>query len=201
MAIVELIANWIVGFISATGYLGVFFLMAIESANIPFPSEVIMPFAGYLVYQGKFSLLGVTAAGAFGNLAGSILSYYVGAKLGRPFVVKYGKYILIPHNKFEHAENWFKKYGHGAVFIGRLLPVVRTFISLPAGIAQMDFKKFVIYTFAGAFIWSGMLAYVGVWLGPNWNSIIAFFEKFEIAVIAAFVVFVVWYLRSLKTAK
>ena len=198
MVIVEFISNWIIGFISDFGYLGIFFLMLIESANIPMPSEVTMPFAGYLVYQGQFSFLGITLAGTLGNLAGSILSYYLGDALGRPILLQYGKYFLIPRKKFEQAENWFKKYGHEAVFIGRLLPVVRTFISLPAGIAEMDMKKFVIYTFIGSLIWSAFLAYLGIWLGPNWNSIIAFFEKIEIAVIIAFVIFVIWYVKHLR---
>ena len=201
ISIVEIVSNAVIGFISAYGYLGIFFLSALESANIPIPSEVIMPFSGYLAYQGKFSFWGVTLAGTVGNLAGSVLSYYLGSYLGRPFIVKYGKYVLIPHKKFVHAEEWFKKYGHEAVFIGRLLPVVRTFISLPAGIAKMDFKKFVAYTFIGAFIWSAILAYVGVWLGPNWNSIMAFFEKIQLVIIAGFAIFVVWYVRSLRAGK
>ncbi len=198
MVFVEFISAWIIGFISNYGYAGIFFLMLIESANIPMPSEVTMPFAGYLVYQGQFSFLGITLAGALGNLAGSILNYYLGAFFGRPFVLKYGKYFLIPRKKFIHAENWFKKYGHEAVFIGRLLPVVRTFISLPAGIAEMDMKKFLVYTFIGSLIWSALLAYAGIWLGPNWNSVLAFFEKIEIVIVIAFVIFVIWYAKHLK---
>lgn len=201
MVIAQFLSNWVVGIISATGYLGVFLFMGLESANIPIPSEIIMPFAGYLVYQGKFTLLGIAIAGGLGNLAGSVLSYYLGAYLGRPFLLKYGKYILIPQKKFETAESWFQKYGHEAVFLGRFLPVVRTFISLPAGIARMDMKKFVLYTVIGSLIWSALLGYVGIWLGPNWNSIIAFFEKIDIVVIAGFAVFVVWYVRSLRAGK
>lgn len=194
----EFISNWIIGFISNYGYLSIFFLMLIESANIPMPSEVTMPFAGYLVYQGQFSFLGVTLAGTLGNLTGSILSYYLGDALGRPFLLQYGKYFLIPRKKFEHAESWFKKYGHEAVFIGRLLPIVRTFISLPAGISEMGIKKFIIYTFIGSLIWSAFLAYIGIWLGPNWNSIMAFFEKIEIAVVIGLGIFVIWYIKHLK---
>lgn len=201
ISIIQIVADFTINFISNHGYLAIFFLMAIESANIPFPSEIIMPFSGFLVYQGQFSFLGITLAGAFGNLVGSILSYYLGDALGRPIILAYGKYLLIPQSKFLKAEAWFKKHGHEAAFFGRLLPVIRTFISLPAGIAEMDIKKFSVYTFTGAFIWSALLGYVGIILGPNWENIIHFFRKIEIAVIAAFLLFVAWYVYELYKSR
>ena len=193
MVIVEFISNWIIGFISDFGYLGIFFLMLIESANIPMPSEVTMPFAGYLVYQGQFSFLGITLAGTLGNLAGSILSYYLGDALGRPILLQYGKYFLIPRKKFEQAENWFKKYGHEAVFIGRLLPVVRTFISLPAGIARIPRLPFLIYSFIGSFIWTYILAYFGMKLGENWDTLRDKLHGFDTVIIILILVGGVWW--------
>ena len=198
MVIAELFVNFVVGFIEKFQYLGIFVLMALESANIPIPSEIIMPFSGYLVFQGKLSLMMVVAMGALGNLLGSILSYFLGAQMGRPFVLKYGKYFLIPEKEFLMAEGWFLKYGKSIIFFSRILPVIRTFISLPAGVAKMDFMEFVLYTLAGCVIWSAFLAYVGIWLGPSWEVILAFFNKLDILVIAGFVVFVIWYLRKFK---
>lgn len=198
MVIAELFVNFVVSFIEKFQYLGIFLLMALESANIPIPSEIIMPFSGYLIYQGKLSLVLVIVMGALGNLLGSILSYFLGAQMGRPFVLRYGKYFLIPEKEFMMAEGWFLKYGKPIIFFSRVLPVLRTFISLPAGVAKMDFMEFVIYTLIGSLIWSAFLAYVGIWLGPSWESIIAFFNKLDILVIAAVVVFIVWYVRKFR---
>ncbi len=187
MVLVEII-NWIVNFISATGYAGVFFLMALESANIPVPSEVIMPFAGYLVFLKKFGFIEMVLAGALGNLFGSIISYYIGLKGGRPFIDRYGKYLFLHKKDMGLAERWFQKYGELTIFFSRVLPVVRTFISVPAGIGEMDVKKFIAYTFIGSLIWSAVLAYIGFSLGPNWNSILGFFQQFEIIIIAVGVI-------------
>ncbi|MFH1583331.1 MAG: DedA family protein, partial [Candidatus Falkowbacteria bacterium] len=137
--IIEVLTVFIINTISSWGYFGIGALMAIESACIPLPSEIIMPFAGFLAAQGKFSLLGVALAGALGCVAGSVLAYAVGIFGGRTFIEKYGKYILISHHDLNIADNFFNKYGSGAIFFSRLLPVVRTFISLPAGIAKMNF--------------------------------------------------------------
>ena len=169
--ILSTIASWIVNVISATGYGGVVLLMAIESANVPLPSEIIMPFSGFLVAQGQMNLYLTGLAGALGCAAGSIFSYYLGVWGGRPLVEKYGKYLLISHHDLDLADRLFKKYGEAIVFIGRLLPVVRTFISFPAGIAQMNFPKFVIYSFLGSLPWTLALAFLGQKMGENWENL------------------------------
>jgi len=165
--------------ISRLGYGGIILLMAVESANIPLPSEIIMPFSGFLVFQGQFSLWWTGFFGALGCLVGSILSYWLGYCGGRPLVEKYGKYIFISHHDLNLADRWFKKYGDETVFFGRLLPVVRTYISFPAGIARMNFKKFSIYTFAGSLPWCLLLAFLGLKLGENWESLKKYFHSFD----------------------
>jgi membrane protein DedA with SNARE-associated domain len=191
--IAELLSGYITQFISAIGYAGVFILMALESAALPVPSEVVMPFAGYLAYQGTFNLFLISIVGAVGCTAGSVLSYYVGYKGGRPFIEKYGKYLFIESSRMELAETWFKKYGDRAVFFSRLLPVVRTFISLPAGIGRYDLKKLITFSFIGSLPWCFALAYVGFSLGPFWNKIIGFFNGLDIIVVAAIVLVALYY--------
>lgn len=167
---IELLAAWITAAISAGGYGGVAALMAIESACIPLPSELIMPFAGYLTSVGRFSLWGVALAGAIGCNIGSTIAYWIGATGGRRFVDRYGRWILFDHGDLDQAERFFARFGTPAVLIGRLLPVVRTFIALPAGMARMRQAPFQIYTFVGSFIWCYALAYVGEQLGRRWDS-------------------------------
>jgi membrane protein DedA with SNARE-associated domain len=191
--IAELLSGYITQLISAIGYAGVFILMTLESAALPVPSEVVMPFAGYLAYQGTFNLYLISIIGAVGCTAGSVLSYYVGYKGGRPFIEKYGKYFFIESSRMELAETWFKKYGDRAVFFSRLLPVVRTFISLPAGIGRYDLKKLITFSFIGSLPWCFALAYVGFSLGPFWNKIIGFFNGLDIIVIAAIVLVALYY--------
>ncbi|MET0270989.1 MAG: DedA family protein [Sphingomonas sp.] len=160
----------IVAFISATGYLGIVLLMAIESACIPLPSEVIMPFSGYLVSIGRFDLLLVATAGAIGCNVGSILPYEAGRRGGRLVVERWGRYALVDLHDLERAERFFARFGSLAVLIGRLLPVVRSFIALPAGVARMPLAKFHVYTFIGSWPWCFGLAWVGRELGEHWNS-------------------------------
>ena len=179
---IEWLSNLVIGMIKASGYGGVFFTMAIERACIPFPSEVIMPFAGFVVSEGKMTLWAITMAGALGNLFGSIVAYLVGAYGGRPFLERYGKYLLISHKKLEIADRWFNKYGSKAVFFSRMMPIIRTFISLPAGIARMNFIKFCIYTFVGALPWCLLLGYLGVLLGPQWEKMRPYFHILDIVV-------------------
>jgi len=179
---VEWLSDLVIGMIKASGYGGVFFTMAVESACIPFPSEVIMPFAGFVVSEGKMTLWAITMAGALGNLFGSIVAYLVGAYGGRPFLERYGKYLLISHKKLEIADRWFNKYGSKAVFFSRMMPIIRTFISLPAGIARMNFIKFCIYTFVGALPWCLLLGYLGVLLGPQWEKMRPYFHILDIVV-------------------
>jgi membrane protein DedA with SNARE-associated domain len=164
------VAGLIVGFISTTGYLGIILLMAIESACIPLPSEVIMPFSGYLVSTGRFDLLLVATAGAIGCNLGSILPYEVGKRGSRAVVERWGGYILLDLHDIDRAERFFARFGSLAVLIGRLLPVVRSFIALPAGVAKMPLVRFHIYTFIGSWPWCYGLAWVGMKLGDQWNS-------------------------------
>lgn len=200
MSIVEWGTDLILDWISALGYPGIVLLMALESACMPVPSEIVMPFAGYLVYsEGEMTLLGVTLAGAFGCMVGSIAAYLVGLYAGRSFVLRYGKYILLSEKHLVMAEDWFKKYGDWATFISRLLPIIRTVISLPAGIAKMNFKRFVLYSFVGSLPWTFALTYVGYWLGPNWRDIVAVFHELDLLVIAAVAAILVWYVYKLRS--
>ena len=175
-AILGAVASWIMSVISSLGYGGVVLLMGIESANIPLPSEIIMPFAGFLVSKGELNLWLVGLAGAVGCAWGSALSYWVGAVGGRPLIEKYGKYILISHHDLDLADGWFKRRGEMTVFVGRLLPVIRTFISFPAGISRMHFGRFLLYSFLGSLPWSLALAYFGKELGDNWESLRGYFH-------------------------
>jgi membrane protein DedA with SNARE-associated domain len=169
----------VTGIISGMGYWGVFLLMALESACIPIPSEVIMPFSGFLVWQGTFHLIPVVIWGALGNLAGSIIAYGVGFYGGRPLLLKYGKYLLISESDLDKSQEWFKKHGSASVLFARCLPIVRTFISLPAGIAKMPFWKFCLYTFLGSLPFVFFLTYGGVIAGENWNILEPYFRKFD----------------------
>ena len=168
--IIELLSVFIVATISRLGYAGVVLLMAIESACIPLPSEIIMPFSGYLVSKGEFNLWLVGVAGAFGCVVGSLIAYWVGMYGGRPLVEKYGRYVLISRHDLDLADRWFDRFGEVIVFASRLLPAIRTFIAFPAGVARMNVKKFVIYTFAGSLPWCIGLAYVGQRLGEKWDK-------------------------------
>jgi membrane protein DedA with SNARE-associated domain len=194
--IIEILAKFIIDTISSSGYLGIVILMGIESACIPLPSEIIMPFSGYLVFRGDFELFRTGLAGAFGCLVGSVPAYYLGLYGGRPLVERYGKYVLISHRDLDLADRWFERYGDWAIFFSRLLPVVRTFISFPAGVARMNFTRFVIYTFIGSFPWCLGLAYVGMKLGENWDTLGVYFHRFDILIgilIALGVLYYVWH--------
>jgi membrane protein DedA with SNARE-associated domain len=190
------LAAFVIWVISTGGYGGVMLLMAIESACIPLPSEVIMPFAGYLVYTGRFNLIWVATAGAIGCNLGSVLAYEVGAYGGRPLIEKYGKYILLNEHDLELADKFFHRWGSATVFVGRLLPVIRTFIALPAGIAKMPRLRFHVYTFLGSWPWCFVLAYVGLKLGENWNTLGKYFHEFDAVIGAILAVGIGWFLWS-----
>jgi membrane protein DedA with SNARE-associated domain len=197
--VISWLASWIVEIISAAGYVGVAILMAIESACIPLPSEVIMPFAGYLVSVGKFSLLGAATAGALGCNIGSTVAYYVAASGGRAAFERWGKYVLVSHADLERADRFFARYGSATVFFGRLLPVVRTFIAFPAGMARMPMLKFQIYTFIGSWPWCFALAYIGYVLGARWNSDPTFrklFHDFDAVIVVAVLAGFAWFVWS-----
>jgi membrane protein DedA with SNARE-associated domain len=199
--IAELLSGYITQFISTIGYAGVFILMTLESAALPVPSEVVMPFAGFVVYQahqGVFNVFLISIVGAVGCTAGSVLSYYIGYKGGRPFIEKYGKYLFIESSHMQLAETWFNKYGDRAVLFSRLLPVVRTFISLPAGIGKYDLKKLVTFSFIGSLPWCFALAYIGFYLGPSWEKIIGFFNGLDIVVVVSIIIIVLYYWKLRK---
>lgn len=173
------ISAWIVATIAAMGYGGIVLLMAIESACIPLPSEVIMPFSGYLVATGRFGLNLVAIAGAFGCLLGSWVGYYLGATGGRWVLERYGPYVLIAPHELETAERFFERWGALSVFVSRLLPVVRTFIAFPAGVARMWLLPFAFYTLAGSYLWCLALAFVGKQLGQHWALLGPYFHRFD----------------------
>ena len=193
-------------FYDTIGWGGVVFLMAVESAGIPFPSELIMPLAGWMLVEAKgggWPLLFLAGFyGALGNLLGSWVAYWVSLKGGRPLLLKYGKYVLLTRHEIERTEAWFARYGEWAVFFSRLLPVVRTFISIPAGIARMNFWKFSVYTFAGSFPWSLGLAYGGFLLGENWESMRAVMRPFDYPILAVIFVAGAWFVvRRIKALR
>jgi membrane protein DedA with SNARE-associated domain len=206
--IIEILSGFIVATIATLGYAGIVLLMAIESACIPLPSEVIMPFSGYLVYAGRFNLWAVAIAGAVGCVAGSLIAYWVGLRGGRRLIEKYGRYVLISTHELDIADRWFAKYGEVIVFASRLLPVIRTFIAFPAGVARMNLKRFVVYTFAGSLPWCLGLAYVGQKLGEQWNkneTLKTLFHRFDFVIGIIFVLFVAWWIwrhvRNSRTEK
>jgi len=184
--ILEILSLFVLGVIEMWGYWGVFFLMALESANIPIPSEIIMPFSGFLVSTGVFDFWTVVLVGALGNLAGSLGSYYLAERF-RGWVAH--------HYLYEKIESWVEKYGVASSFWGRLLPIVRTFISFPAGLFKIPIIPFSALTFAGSFIWSAILTYPGVYLGENWEAIEPIFRKFDLVIAALLVVAMVWGLK------
>lgn len=202
----EFLSSYIIHFIQSSGYLGIFILMALESALIPIPSEVTMPFAGYLVTKGEFSFLNVVLIGAFANLIGSWIAYAIGYFLEETIIIalikKYGKFILVTIDEYNHSLKWFNKFGDKIAFFSRMLPAVRTFISLPCGLAEMNFWKFSLYTFLGSLIWSAILTYVGVYLGSKWNTIGGYFHKFDLALAILLVFAIIFYINhKLKIVK
>jgi membrane protein DedA with SNARE-associated domain len=177
--IVSGLSAFILATILTLGYGGVVLMMAIESACIPLPSEVIMPFSGFLVATGRFNLNMVAVMGALGCLLGSYVAYYVGANGGRRFIERYGRYLLIAPHELETADRFFERWGSLAVFLARLLPVVRTFIAFPAGVSRMKLLPFSIYTLLGSYIWCLVLAYAGMKLGEHWKDLAPYFHRFD----------------------
>jgi len=196
--LIALIAGFIIATISAMGYAGIVLLMAIESACIPLPSEIIMPFSGYLVFTGRFDLLLVATAGALGCNLGSTIAYAVGYWGGRPLVEKWGSLVLMSRRDLERVDWFFARFGGITVFISRLLPVVRTFIALPAGIARMPQLRFQVYTFLGSWPWCYALAYIGMKLGERWESdpeLRSIMHRFDALILAALLLALGWYVR------
>jgi membrane protein DedA with SNARE-associated domain len=198
-AIEEQIVLFLQNLLTAIGWPGVVLAMTIESALIPLPSEVTMPLAGWmLVSAQKLSMIYVLwagLAGAIGNTLGSVITYWLGAKGGRPILEKYGKYVLISRHDMDLADRWFQRYGEATAFFSRLMPVVRTFISLPLGIARMNFAKFTALTFAGSFLWSTLLAWAGFIFGENWREIREAMRPFDIPIVLVLLALAAWYVR------
>lgn len=195
-AILTPVANWVVNLVSSLSYFGVFLAMTIESACVPLPSEIIMPFSGYLVSRGIFNLHLVALVGAVGNLIGSLIAYYTGYFGGRRFILRFGKYILIRPEELSRADRFFARFGVWAVLICRVLPIVRTFISLPAGITKMRIMPFILLTFFGSLPWCYLLTYIGMLLGENWSSIRTYFHRFDLIIVFVLLSLFAWWLWS-----
>ncbi len=193
--ILEALGAFIIGVISSLGYAGVALLMAIESCCIPLPSELIMPFAGSLVARGTFTLWGAGLAGAIGCVVGSVPAYYLGMYGGRPLILRYGRYVLLSPHDLDLADRAFARFGEAIVFFARLLPVIRTFIAFPAGVARMPMGKFLVYTFAGSLPWCLGLAYVGQKLGEHWDTLRPYFHRADAVIGALIVIGGVWWVR------
>jgi len=191
--LIGLLAGFVIAFISRWQYAGIAVLMGIESACIPLPSEIIMPFSGYLVFQGTLNLWLVALAGAVGCVVGSWIAYAVGAWGGRPLIERYGKYLLISHSDLDLADRWFQRHGDITIFVGRLLPVIRTFIAFPAGVARMPLWRFTLYTFVGSFIWCLGLAWIGMKLGQHWDTLGVWFHRFDAVIVGLFAIVLVAY--------
>lgn len=194
MGIIEWGIFFIKDLILGLGYPGIVFLMALESACIPVPSEIVMPFAGWLVYEGKLDMIAVGLAGTIGCTIGSIAAYAVGMYGGRAFILRYGKYLMLSEASLISAEKWFSRYGNSAVFFSRLLPIIRTFISLPAGIAKMNFAHFAVLSFLGSLPWCFALTYAGYALGPSWGGIVEVFRGLDVLILLGIVLIFAWFL-------
>lgn len=192
------LSNLVTEIIKDLGYPGVFFLMTLESVNIPIPSEVVMPFSGFLALQGTFNFWAVAAAGTLGNVAGSLLSYYLAEWILAIREKSRFLHLLLSEKHIEKTNEWFRKYGALSIFFGRVVPVVRTFISLPAGIGKMNVAKFTSLTLVGSLIWSVFLTYVGFFLGSNWDAIGTYFRKADYAILGIAVLAVLYFVFRKK---
>ncbi len=192
--LLAIVGVWGITIISNLGYLGIFILMALESMIFPIPSEVVMPFAGFLIAQGQFSFAGILIVSSLGSLAGSLLSYYIGKFGGHKLILKYGKYCLLDEHDLKKTETWFATKGEKTILIGRFIPVVRHLISIPAGVGKMNLRRFLLYTLLGATCWNMLLAYVGYVSGKNWTVIRQYTEPVSIIVAILLVVGFCWFI-------
>lgn len=200
------LSGFVIHLIHSAGYFGIFILMMLNSALVPIPSEVTMPFAGYLTQTGTFSLPLVILIGSIGDLTGALVAYAIGYFLEETVILnlikKYGKFILLSEHEYLKAVNMYKKYGSGITFFSRLLPGIRTFISVPAGLSEMKLAKFVVFTFLGSLVWTTILASIGYYLGSHWDSIGPLYNKFQLVIIAAIIILVGYYIyHKLKRNK
>lgn len=196
--LVEHIINIIIVILDKLGYLGTFLGMLFESACIPIPSEIILPFGGYLSFKGHLNLVLVIISGTLGGTVGSIIAYLIGSRGGRPLVEKYADKLHLSKEKIEKSDAMFNKYGDKIIFFSRLLPIIRTFISLPAGIAKMNFSKFVLYTIVGSAIWSAFLVYLGFIMGENWETIRSYYHYADVAMVILVIAFILYKIITRK---
>jgi len=200
--IIKILADIIIKIIGWLGYPGVFVLMLLESCGFLIPSEIIMPFAGFLAATGRFSFLLVALIGALGNLTGSLLAYWISARIGRQAIEKFGRYILLSKSDLDLAERWFSKRGRITVLFGRILPVIRTYISFPAGLSKMKIGQFIFYTFIGALPWCILFAWLGLKLGNNWMTIHDKLHNFNLLIAGLVILLIVVYFwRHLRRQK
>jgi membrane protein DedA with SNARE-associated domain len=197
MGITEFLVEHFTEWIEAGGYLGVMMLMTLESMVAPVPSEAVMPFAGFLIFEGKFTFLGVIFFSTVGSIIGSLLSYYAGAYGGRPFIKRFGKFLLLDESHLGMTERFFNKHGDKTIFISRFIPVVRHLISIPAGVGKMNLVKFSVYTIVGAGIWNAFLTYIGYILRENWTIVRKYSEIVDIFVVALLIIGLVYLLYHL----
>lgn len=183
MGVTAFIAALAIKFISATGYISIFILMCLESMVFPIPSEAVMPFVGFLVAEGRFTFAGAIIVSMLASITGSVLSYWIGLYGGKPFLNKFGKYLLLDHEDLEFTEKFFSKYGEITILISRFIPVIRHLISIPAGIGKMNFPKFIIYTAIGATCWNTILTVAGFYLKKNWESIMKYSHVIDIVIV------------------
>ncbi|MFA6022784.1 MAG: DedA family protein [Candidatus Pacearchaeota archaeon] len=195
MVLVEFMLTFVTGLIASLGYFGLVLLMALESMIFPLPSELVMPFAGFLIYQGDFNLFSVIIFSTIGTIIGSLLSYYIGYYLGEPFFEKYGKWFLLNKHDLDLTKRFFQRYGDKTIFISRFIPVVRHLISIPAGVGKMNIWKFTFYTALGGAMWNTFLAYLGIKLGENWELVSKYSQMLDIVVIIILAGLVIWFVR------
>jgi membrane protein DedA with SNARE-associated domain len=192
--VLAIIGQFVQNVIASFGLFGVGLLMGIESCGIPLPSEVILPFSGSLVSNGQLSFWPVVIASTIGCVIGSLPLYWIGKYVGRDLILKYGKYVLLTKKEVDLCDRIFQKYGWWATFFGRLLPGIRTYIALPAGVGKMPIITFIIASAVGSFLWSIPLTYVGVYLGDNWHNISPYMHKFDAVIVVVLAVIIVWFL-------
>jgi len=204
MSILIAFTDAVTWFIEEFGLLGIFLTMTAESCLVPIPSEIVMPFSGYVAWlNGSWHfLIEATAASTIGNLIGSIILYQIGARVGRPFIIRYGRYFLVSEKEFEYAETLFERYGSYAVFFGRMMPAIRTIISFPAGLFKLEIPKFIVLTIIGSIPWNFALTYLGFKLGPYWKTILdysAYIDPIIVAVAVALLIYLLF--RSRRRTK
>lgn len=199
--IVEVLLGMVLWLINSIGYAGIFLLMAAESTFLPVPSELVMPFAGYQVAAGQLELIAVIVAATVGTIAGALISYYIGKYIGRALVERYGKYFFLSAHEMDKAHKWFEKHGEKTIFICRFIPAVRHVISLPAGAAEMNLKKFIAYTALGGLIWNSFLVWVGMLLQKNWNEVVKYTSQLDVVIVIIVIVFIVWFIWQHKKNK